>query len=56
MSLTIVGMGRIGRVFCRAAERAGRAVAPITRAGGSPLADGPVVVAVAEDDLEAAAA
>lgn len=56
MSITIVGMGRIGRVFARAAERAGREVVPITRASGAAAPQGPVVVAVAEDDLERAAA
>jgi ketopantoate reductase len=55
-AVSIVGMGRIGRVFARAAERAGRAVVPMTRARGSPADAGPVVVAVAEDDLEPAIA
>ena len=49
-------MGRIGRTFARAAERAGRVVVPITRGGGTPAADGPIVVAVGEDDLESAVA
>ena len=43
-------------MFARAAERAGRAVAPITRTGGDPAPDGPIVVAVGEDDLEGAIA
>jgi len=55
MTITILGMGQIGRVFARAAEQKGRKVSPITRAGGAPAADGPVVAAVGEDDLDSVA-
>jgi ketopantoate reductase len=56
MSVTIVGPGRIGLTFARAAERAGRPVTIVGRSGGAPAPGGPIVVAVGEDDLEGAVA
>jgi ketopantoate reductase len=54
--VTIVGMGRIGRVLGRAAEAAGARVSSVTRVGGDPAATGLIILAVGEDDLENAAA
>lgn len=56
MQLSIVGMGRIGRVIARRAEAQGHLVTPVMRAGGAPAPAGPIVLAVGEDDLDAAAA
>ena len=56
MTVSIVGMGRIGRVVARCAEGQGSRVAPVTRSGGTLADKGPIVLAVSEDDLETAVA
>lgn len=56
MRFTIVGLGKIGRVFEDRARRFGDEVAGVTRATGReaierPGGEGPIVVAVGEEDL-----
>lgn len=52
--ITIVGMGRIGRVVARCATKGGCPVSEVRRAQGSVAPEGPIVIAVGEDDLDAA--